>query len=49
MQLHMDAKAPSFQLEKSADGNSLKVCYISRARMPETKQMFFDMTAELVK
>lgn len=49
MQLHMDAKAPAFQLEKSADGNSLKVCYISRARVPETKQMFFDMTAELVK
>jgi len=49
MILHMDAQAPAFQLEKSADGNTLKVCFYSRARQPETKQMHFDMVAELVK
>lgn len=47
MKLHMDAQAPQFFLEKSENGNSLKVCYMSRARVPETKQMHFDMTAEI--
>ena len=48
LNVHMDAKAPAFSLEKSADGNSLKVCFMSRVRQPETKQMSFDMTVELV-
>ena len=45
----MNAKAPAFFLEKSADGNTLNVCYMSQVRKPETKQMSFDMTVELVK
>jgi len=49
LNLHMDAKAPGFFLEKSADGNTLNVCYMSEVRKPETKQMSFDMTVELVK
>ena len=43
----LDAKAPAFFLEKSADGNILKVCYMSRARVQETKQMHFDMKLSL--
>lgn len=43
----LDAKAPGFFLEKSGDGNILKVCYMSRARAPETKQMHFDMKLSL--
>ena len=49
LDLHMNAKAPGFFLEKSEDGNTLNVCYMSEVRKPETKQMSFDMTVELVK
>ncbi len=43
----LEAKAPDFFLEKSADGNILKVCCMSRDRVPETKQMHFDMKVAL--
>ena len=42
-----DAKAPDFFLEKSECGNILKVCYMSRTRVPDTKQMHFDMMLKL--
>lgn len=41
------AKAPELFLEKSENGNILKVCYLSRARAAETKQMHFDMKLAL--
>ena len=43
----LTAKAPDFFLEKSGDGSVLKVCYMSRARVQETKQMHFDMALAL--
>ena len=43
----LDAKAPEFFLEKSADGCILKVCYMSQARIKDTKQMHFDMQLKL--
>lgn len=43
----LDAKAPEFFLEKSECGNILKVCYMSRTRVKETKQMHFDMRLTL--
>ncbi|MBQ8653709.1 MAG: hypothetical protein IJ507_02135 [Clostridia bacterium] len=49
LNLHMQSRAPEFFLEKGRNDNVLKVCYLSRARIPETKQMSFDMTLELVK
>ena len=47
LKVHMDAQAPEFFLEKSPNGNILKVCYMSKARVPETKQMHFDINVEL--
>jgi len=43
----LDAKAPDFWLEKSECSNILKVCYMSRTRVPDTKQMHFDMRLKL--
>ncbi len=43
------AKAPEFFLEKSEDGNILKVCYLSKARVPDTKRMAFDLHLALTK
>lgn len=45
--VQMDAKAPEFFLEKNENGNILKVCYMSRTRVPDTKQMHFDMMLKL--
>ena len=45
--VQMDAKAPEFFLEKNENGNILKVCYMSRTRVKETKQMHFDMVLKL--
>ena len=45
--VQMDAKAPDFFLEKNDNGNILKVCYMSRTRVPDTKQMHFDMMLKL--
>ena len=47
LNVDMKAQAPAFCLEKSADGNVLKVCYMSRTRVPDTKKMSFDMMLEL--
>ena len=43
----LEAQAPAFFLEKSADGNIMKVCYMSRARVADTKQMRFDLRLAL--
>jgi len=47
LNVKIQAQAPGLFLEKSADGNILKVCYMSRARASETKQMSFDMLLEM--
>ncbi len=39
----LDARAPEFFLEKSGDGSILRVCYMSRVRQADTKQMSFDL------
>ncbi len=43
------AKATDFFLEKSGDGNILRVCYLSETRRPETKQMAFDLRLALTE
>ncbi len=45
----MKAQAPELFLEKNENGNILKVCYMSRTRVPETKKMSFDLTVNLTK
>lgn len=47
LNVDMKAQAPDFFLEKSVDGNIIKVCYMSRTRVPDTKKMSFDMMLEL--
>lgn len=44
----LEAGAPDFFLEKSGCGNILKVCYMSRARVKETRQMHFDMRLSMI-
>ena len=43
----LHAKAPDCFLEKSADGRILKVCYMSRVRVQDTRQMHFDLRLAL--
>ena len=49
LSIAMKNQAPDFFLEEKQEGNILKVCFMSRARVPETKQMHFDLHLALAK
>ena len=49
LSIAMKNQAPDFFLEEEKEGNILKVCFMSRARVPETKQMHFDLHLALAK